>query len=497
MVSPDTQDQDLIDVCSMKTPLSLERATGEHFPGPDPSAARRAFVPVLALSEWAVIVLACTGAGMAYDLLVDGDLTIDVVHLIIGCGTVAGLYTLFAYTRRRTAPRSASQGAQDRGALVLYWTASAVFFVATALAVKAEAAIRVEEILLFYVSGLGAILGFNAFGGRILRRTAPGGRAAGRRLVVLDATGPSGAADIGPLLEAGCRVLARFAVPDDADPRRGLPRALGDLVAFCRTSEVDDVVVAVPWSEPQTLEDALAALRILPLPVLLLPDRTAREVLHRPAVRCGTLRLPELQREPLTPTDRVLKRSLDVVLSGAALVLLLPLLVLIAVLVRLDSPGPVFFRQTRGGFAGRPFGMYKFRSMRTLDDGSTVRQASRDDERITRVGRVLRRTSLDELPQLVNVLKGDMSIVGPRPHALAHDDMYRTLIPSYALRHHVKPGITGWAQANGFRGATPTMELMKSRIDHDLWYVANWSLWLDIRTILLTAATLLRCERAF
>jgi lipopolysaccharide/colanic/teichoic acid biosynthesis glycosyltransferase len=146
---------------------------------------------------------------------------------------------------------------------------------------------------------------------------------------------------------------------------------------------------------------------------------------------------------------------------------------MVALAVRLDSRGPILFRQNRNGFNGRPFRIYKFRSMTVMEDGAVVTQAKRDDARVTRVGRFLRRSSLDELPQLLNVLKGDMSLVGPRPHALAHDDHYSGLLAEYAFRHHVKPGITGWAQVNGFRGETPTIDLMKRRIDLDLQYIAN------------------------
>jgi undecaprenyl-phosphate galactose phosphotransferase/putative colanic acid biosynthesis UDP-glucose lipid carrier transferase len=177
--------------------------------------------------------------------------------------------------------------------------------------------------------------------------------------------------------------------------------------------------------------------------------------------------------------------------------LLLPLLVLTSVIVKLDSSGPILFRQTRHGFNGKAFKILKFRTMFVLEDGDTIRQASRDDGRVTRIGAWLRRTSIDELPQLFNVLMGDMSIVGPRPHAAAHDHHFENVIGKYAYRHHVKPGITGWAQVNGFRGETPTIEAMKARVDLDIWYVNNWSLLLDAVIILRTLAEVFRARNAY
>lgn len=181
-----------------------------------------------------------------------------------------------------------------------------------------------------------------------------------------------------------------------------------------------------------------------------------------------------------------IKRVLDLFVTPILITLLAPVFLIIAVLIRLDSAGPVFFLQSRTGRGGRPFSIIKFRTMHVLENGDTVIQASRNDARVTRIGRVLRRTSLDELPQLFNVLRGDMSLVGPRPHALAHDRYYGALIADYSQRWRVRPGITGWAQINGSRGATPTVESMRSRIAFDIWYVRNASLATDLAILLRT-----------
>jgi exopolysaccharide biosynthesis polyprenyl glycosylphosphotransferase len=191
-----------------------------------------------------------------------------------------------------------------------------------------------------------------------------------------------------------------------------------------------------------------------------------------------------------------LKRAMDLVLAAGLLCVFAPLLLLIAVLIRLDSPGPILFRQMRLGLNGRPFDILKFRSMSVLENGDRIVQATRNDPRITRVGRILRKTSLDELPQLVNVLKGEMSLVGPRPHARAHDEHYEKLIEIYRLRQTVKPGITGWAQVHGLRGETPTLASMRSRVEHDVWYARNISLALDIEILVRTAFEIFRHRNA-
>ena len=190
------------------------------------------------------------------------------------------------------------------------------------------------------------------------------------------------------------------------------------------------------------------------------------------------------------------KRALDLVVSVSLLVLLLPLIALLTLVVAADSHGPVLFCQRRTGLNGKTFGILKFRSMHVLEDGEAVIQAAKGDARVTRVGRILRKLSLDELPQLFNVMAGEMSLVGPRPHAVAHDEYYGAAISNYAVRQKVKPGITGWAQVNGARGATPTVDVMQRRVDFDAWYVAHASLALDLKILLRTPLAVLSRENA-
>ena len=192
-----------------------------------------------------------------------------------------------------------------------------------------------------------------------------------------------------------------------------------------------------------------------------------------------------------------LKRALDIVVAGGALLFFAPLLALVAILIKLESRGPVLFRQARGGLNGQAFTIFKFRSMRVQENGDKVVQAKRDDDRITTLGRILRKTSIDELPQLLNVLKGDMSIVGPRPHALAHDDQYGALIANYHLRFRARPGLTGLAQIKGLRGGTSAVEAMAARVDADNDYIDDWSIWSDVRILAMTLPHLLLAENAY
>ena len=259
----------------------------------------------------------------------------------------------------------------------------------------------------------------------------------------------------------------------------------------------EEFLVAVRWGSQELLETVRARLRASPLPVRLLPDHSVRTLLGQRGVFTDPLLLPvTIQRLALTDFERAVKRAVDVLISVTAIGLLWPLILIAAIAVRMDSPGPVIFRQRRSGLNAKKFFIFKYRTMTVLEDGAIVTQACRDDLRVTQIGKFLRRSSIDELPQLFNVLRGDMSLVGPRPHALAHDNAYKVHIADYAFRHHVKPGMTGWAQVNGLRGETASFEQMAKRVKFDLWYINNWSLGLDITILLRTCFEVLR-DRAY
>ncbi|WP_407524635.1 undecaprenyl-phosphate glucose phosphotransferase [Methylobacterium oryzisoli] len=272
---------------------------------------------------------------------------------------------------------------------------------------------------------------------------------------------------------------------DEAARRRQFGEDLDLAVSVVRFLRPDDLFVLVPWSDGEDVERCVDAFLRVPAALHLRPGRVMDRFADLRLARVGRLTGINVGGAPLSLLDVALKRAFDLVLASTGLVLLSPLLMLIAILIRLDSPGPCLFRQKRHGFNQEAFSVFKFRSMRT-EAGATFRQATRGDDRITRVGRFLRRSNLDELPQLLNVIRGDMSLVGPRPHALAHDRSFERRIALYARRHNVRPGITGWAQVNGLRGETLTDADMQRRVEHDLHYIDNWSLWFDIQIIAMT-----------
>ena len=276
-----------------------------------------------------------------------------------------------------------------------------------------------------------------------------------------------------------------------------------ELIQAARRGEIDDVVVAMPWQEEASLRETIATLRELPVDIYISTDLIGYEMRLRPALgEFHRLPLFEVVKRPISGWHSVAKRVEDLALAGAILVLISPVLALVAIAIKLDSGGPILFRQQRLGFNNQEFSIYKFRSMfhqPKLDaapDGFEP-QATRDDPRVTRVGRFIRRTSIDELPQLLNVLEGSMSLVGPRPHALSHNVEYGRQIRGYFARHKVKPGITGWAQINGLRGETARVGLMKERVRHDTYYADHWSVLFDLRILLMTAFVVLFQKSAY
>ncbi|MBN9436752.1 undecaprenyl-phosphate glucose phosphotransferase [Bosea sp. (in: a-proteobacteria)] len=270
------------------------------------------------------------------------------------------------------------------------------------------------------------------------------------------------------------------------DPAAALTADLAAASARARDLKPDAVFIALPWSDQETIDACVDAFMNLPVAIHMTPEPIMDRFENPHIVRVGSLASLRLTRPALSFTQVTFKRVFDICAASAILVASLPLLLLIALAIRIDSKGPVLFLQRRYGFNQEPFRIFKFRTMTTTDDGAVIRQATRGDPRITRVGRHLRRYNLDELPQLINVIAGQMSLVGPRPHALAHDREYQRKIALYARRHNVKPGITGWAQVNGLRGETDTDEKMARRVAYDHWYIDNWSFWLDLAILLRT-----------
>lgn len=280
-------------------------------------------------------------------------------------------------------------------------------------------------------------------------------------------------------------------------PEAPLLGRLATLGEFVKANQIELVYITLPMGlQPRSLA-LLDQLRDTTASIYFAPDIFLLDLIQSRMDNINGIPVVAACESPFFGVNGLIKRVSDVVLSLLILVLIAPVLVLIAILVKASSPGPILFRQRRYGLDGKEIVVYKFRSMSVMEDGAVVRQATRDDDRITPIGRFLRRTSLDELPQFINVLQGRMSIVGPRPHAVAHNEEYRKRIKGYMVRHKVKPGITGWAQVNGFRGETDKLEKMESRIEHDLEYLRNWSLRLDLSIIFRTVWVVLKDRQAY
>jgi Undecaprenyl-phosphate glucose phosphotransferase len=286
---------------------------------------------------------------------------------------------------------------------------------------------------------------------------------------------------------------------DDRDSRRTINSSIAhqirgntaDLIALYKSAAFDKVVIALPHSAEARLLDLLRSLRVLPVDIVLAPDLMGFNAAEQETAEMAGLKLHSLAHRPIREPQRLIKSGMDLVAASSALVFLSPMLLLIAVIIKLDSHGPIFFRQRRQGLGDRLFDVYKFRTMYCdLSDPKGARQTRRGDPRVTRIGAFLRKTSLDELPQLMNVLRGEMSLVGPRPHTphmLIGDKKHYEIVSEYSFRHRVKPGITGLAQVKGYRGAVDTPDQLKARVDLDLYYIDHWSLWLDIKILWRTA----------
>ncbi len=259
--------------------------------------------------------------------------------------------------------------------------------------------------------------------------------------------------------------------------------------ASARVLRPDDIYILVPWGDRERLEACIDTFMGVPATIQLAPERFFDKFDDLHVIRNGSVASIHLVRRPLSSSEVLAKRVFDLMLASAALALLSPLFLVMAVLIKREGGGPVFFQQRRYGFNQEPFRIVKFRSMRTMEDGRAVRQVTEGDTRITAIGHFMRRTNIDELPQLINVLRGEMSLVGPRPHAMAHDQAFEAEVALYARRHNVRPGITGWAQVNGWRGETDTPEKVIGRVEHDLYYIDNWSLLLDLSILVRTVVS--------
>jgi putative colanic acid biosynthesis UDP-glucose lipid carrier transferase len=291
---------------------------------------------------------------------------------------------------------------------------------------------------------------------------------------------------------------------DDRTDSRVLPEAvsmrlggLRDVANYVYAHGVHEVYITLPLGSQPRIVELLEAVQGTTASLYFAPDVFGISIIQGRLQDMNGVPVVGICETPFTGTNDLVKRASDIVLASIILVLIAPILVALAIGVKLSSPGPVVFKQRRNGLDGEEIVVYKFRSMRTQDNGAVVKQATKGDPRITAFGAFIRRTSLDELPQFINVLQGRMSIVGPRPHAVAHNEEYRRLIKAYMVRHKVRPGITGWAQVNGLRGETETMDKMQARVEYDLEYLRNWSLGLDLQIVIRTIRLMIFDRNAY
>ncbi len=324
----------------------------------------------------------------------------------------------------------------------------------------------------------------------LLRSMIRDGGVFSRRIAIVGATklGARFAEHVGTA-ENGISIVGLFeaGLPDNGDDHdEAIAGDLSALELAARNGEIDDIVIAVPRAPRAEMDRLARRLSSLPVSISICPNTHWLDHTGGAVTKVGGASVLSLYRRPLEGWGSIIKTIEDFILGAVLLVALSPVLLLVSIAVKLQGKGPILFAQQRHGFNNAVFRIYKFRTMTVAEDGEAIQQAQKDDARITPLGKFLRRYSLDELPQLFNVIRGEMSLVGPRPHALAHNHQYAQLIENYSGRHKVKPGITGWAQVNGYRGETSENELMEQRVKFDLGYIDAWSLWFDFKILLMT-----------
>jgi Undecaprenyl-phosphate glucose phosphotransferase len=449
----------------------------------------------LLLCDFGLIVALSVLSGIAYHGSAFG--TSGDFNVYIGAGfVVGGLFVSCQKALGLYEPMSLIERSRCVTRVVAVWVFVFTFFATAAFLLKITESFSRATMVLWFASGIVVVTSAREMAARLFAQGLESGALQARQVVAICDSDEVEDPDLGRLLRrAGYQVSQLFVAPTAEDDHPfGF---LEDLRQQVRSQNIAEILVCVSWHEKARVDALVSALRVVPVPVRLIPDRQLRPFLSESLLRVGSTFGVEVQRAPLTRAECAIKRSFDLLCAWLGLVMLFPLLAFVSVAIKLDSRGPVLFRQYRTGFNGRMFSIYKFRTMSTLENGSQVRQATRNDTRVTRVGRLLRSTSIDELPQLLNVLAGHMSLVGPRPHAVAHDDHYSEVIADYAMRQHVKPGITGWAQVSGLRGETAEVDLMRRRVEHDLWYISNWSFALDLKIIIRTCMQCLNSSNAY
>jgi Undecaprenyl-phosphate glucose phosphotransferase len=463
--------------------------------------SRGTFSGVIFLTDVALIVAMSLTTGIAYHFAVFGyrGNIPSFVQVGVLAASIFSISNLFRHEYRL--PNFFSFKPHGRRTIQL-WNVTLICLLMLGFLAQISVTYSRGWILLFYAATLAALIVLRYFIVRISALARAAGLLSAQRIFLIG-TGTQ----VGDFINkyepwtlginiVGCRFLTPVASSAPAEVRRAvLDRDLVEAVASVRSLEPDSAFVLLPWSETTTIERCAEVLLALPVEVHLGPEPVLHKFEEVKLSTLGPVASLQLTRRPLSGIEIVQKRIFDLVFAAAALILTTPLLLLVAALIKLDSSGPIFFAQRRYGFNQQPFRIIKFRTMRAFDDGG--RQTTRNDPRLTRIGQWLRRWNIDEIPQLFNVLAGDMSLVGPRPHPLPLDRDYQGRIARYARRNNVKPGITGWAQIHGYRGETDTDEKMRNRVACDLFYIDNWSLWLDLKIIVRTVLSRTAYQNAY
>jgi Undecaprenyl-phosphate glucose phosphotransferase len=445
--------------------------------------------PTVIAIDIVIVVSTCVIAVFGYNWVSLGHNPIEP-HVAVGVLASINLSAVLAARGDYRAINLTSFYRQAREVAIV-WSGVCLVLISVAFLLKIAEEFSRGATVSFFVLGFGSMLVWRGLLARFLGSAFSAGAFASRKVMVIGerdwlVSSPT----MLEIRRCGYKPIRTFEIaPEEfeANGESGSLRSLvEDAIETARREPIVEILLLIGWERKSAIESIAQMLNVLPLPIYLLPDANVAHYFKHRATTVGTTLAAEIQRAPLTRTEQFFKRFFDLIGAATALFLLSPLMMITALLIKLDSPGPALFFQTRNGFNGRQFRIVKFRTMYVLEDGDDYRQATRADPRVTPLGRWLRRANIDELPQMLNVLQGDMSLVGPRPHPVALNNKFEKLVSDYAFRQHVKPGITGWAQVNGFRGETPTAELMAKRVEFDLWYIKNWSIWLDIRILFST-----------
>jgi Undecaprenyl-phosphate glucose phosphotransferase len=453
-------------------------------------------IEVLAVIIDILIILSAGVLADAIYRLATTGFASEITDYTAAAAMVAALFTSLLKGRGLYKPMVLLAWTSQVRAVTLTWIGVFMFLAGCVFALKIGSTFSRGTIISFAAIGLFGLVAHRTFWRRALESGLASGKWSGRTIVLISENPP--ASDVQQqLLQHGFRIQRHFVPAADNSHASHWDDIVSQAVSYTRRSNVDEVFIAAELESWTKIQKSAERLRLLPLPVNLVALGPTSKLLMQPVSAIGDATVIELQRAPLNFFERSVKRAIDIVLAGTALIALTPLLTVVAIAIKLDSPGRVIFRQARHGFNGKPFNILKFRTMTVVEDGDSIKQATRLDKRVTRVGFWLRRTSIDELPQLINVLNGEMSLVGPRPHAAAHDNYFDQVIANYAFRQRMKPGITGCAQVNGSRGETPTVDAMQQRVQLDLWYIENWSFQLDLVIMFRTIIEIVRGRNAF